>query len=163
MHWKDWCWSWSSNTLATWYKELTHLIRPWCWERLGAGREASDRGWGGWMASLTQWTWVRANSGRWWRTGNPGVLQSMGSQRRDLVTEQQSSLHSFLKIHPLGLGRHLERAQHASWRQGKKGLPWKGNFIVPCGPRLQLTNLRFIFQFPLGCPWPPLPLGKLGH
>ena len=60
---------------------------PWCWERLRAGREGGD----GWMASLTQWTWVWANSGSWWWTGKPGVLQSMGSQRvgHDLVTEQQ--------------------------------------------------------------------------
>ena len=55
--------------------------RPWCWERLKAGGEGGDRGWDGWMASLTQWTWVWANSGRWWMTGKPGVLQSMGLQR----------------------------------------------------------------------------------
>ena len=44
IHWKDWCWSWSSNTLATWCKELTHWERPWCWERLRAGGEGDDRG-----------------------------------------------------------------------------------------------------------------------
>ena len=54
----DWCWSWSSNTLATWCEELTHWERPWCWERLRAGGEGDDRGWDGWMASPTQWTWV---------------------------------------------------------------------------------------------------------
>ena len=54
VHWKDWCWSWNSNTLATWCKELTHLKIPWCWERLRVGREGDDRGWDGWMASLTQ-------------------------------------------------------------------------------------------------------------
>jgi len=57
-HWKDWCWSWNSNILATWWEELTHMKRPWCWERLKAGREGNDRGWNGWMASQTQWTWV---------------------------------------------------------------------------------------------------------
>ena len=57
-HWKDWCWCSNSNTLATWCKELTHLKRPWHWERLRAGGEGDDRGWGGWMASPTQWTWV---------------------------------------------------------------------------------------------------------
>ena len=81
IHWKDWCWSWNSNTLATWCKELTHLKRPQCWERLRAGGEGDDRGWDGWMASLTQWTWVWADSGSWWWTGRPGVLQSLGSQR----------------------------------------------------------------------------------
>ena len=68
----------------------THWKRPWCWERLRAGG-GGGRGWGGWMASLTQWTRVCANSGRWWRTRKPGVLQTMGSQRvgHDLATEQQ--------------------------------------------------------------------------
>ena len=49
--WKDWCWSWNSNTLATWCEELTHWKRPWCWERLKAGGERDDRGWDGWMPS----------------------------------------------------------------------------------------------------------------
>ena len=79
-HWKDWCWNWSSNTLATWCIEPTHWKRPWCWERLKAGGEGNGRGWDGWMASPTQWTWVWANSGRQWRTGKPGMLQSMGLQ-----------------------------------------------------------------------------------
>ena len=89
--WKDWCWSWSSNTLATWCKEPTLWKRLWCWERLGAGERGGQREWDGWMASLIQWTWVWANSGRRWRTGKPGVLQSVGSQRvrHDLATEQQ--------------------------------------------------------------------------
>ena len=81
IHWKDWCWSWNSNTLAIWCEELTHWKRPWCWERLNAGREGDNRGWDGWMASLIQWTWVWAGSGSWWCTGKPGVLQSMGLQR----------------------------------------------------------------------------------
>ena len=59
---KDWCWSLNSNSLATWCEELTHLKRPWCWERLKAGGEGDDRGWDGWMASLTQWIWVWVNS-----------------------------------------------------------------------------------------------------
>ena len=76
-----------------WYsirlKEVTHLKRPWCWERLKAGGEGDDRGWDGWMASLTQWSWVWVNSRSWWWTARPGVLQSMGSQRvgHDWATE----------------------------------------------------------------------------
>ena len=66
--------------LATWCEELTHLKRPCCWGRLKMSREGDDRGWDGWMASPTQWTWVWVNSGNWWWTGRPGVLQSMGSQ-----------------------------------------------------------------------------------
>ena len=81
IYWKDWCWSWNSNTLATWCKELTHLNRTWCWERLRAGGEGNDRGWDGWMASLTQWTWFWVNSRSWWWTGRPGMLLFMGSQR----------------------------------------------------------------------------------
>ena len=67
IHWKEWCWNWSSNLF--------------CWERLKARGEGVDRGWDGWMASPTQWTWVWESSGRWWRTGKHGVLQPMGSQR----------------------------------------------------------------------------------
>ena len=52
VHWKDWCWSWNSNILPTWCKELTYLKRPWCWEKLKAGGEGDDRGWDGWMHSM---------------------------------------------------------------------------------------------------------------
>ena len=81
VHWKDWCWSWNSDTLATRCKELAHLKGPWCWEGLKAGGERVDRGWDVWMASPTQWTWVWVSSGSWWWTGRPGMLQSMGMQR----------------------------------------------------------------------------------
>ena len=54
--------------------------RSWCWEWLKAGGEGNDRGWDGWMASPTQWTWVWVDSGSWWWTGRPSMLQSMGSQ-----------------------------------------------------------------------------------
>ena len=81
IHWKDWCWSWNSNTLATWCQELTHWKRPWCWGRLKVGGEGDDRGGDDWMASPTPWTWVWTSSGSWWWTGRPGVLQSMGLQR----------------------------------------------------------------------------------
>ena len=83
----------NSNTLATWWEELTHLKRPWCWERLNVGEEGDDRGWDGWMASLTQWTWVWVGSESWQWTGRPGVLQSMRLQRvgHDWVTELNGS------------------------------------------------------------------------
>ena len=73
-----------------------HLMRradsfekPWCWERLRAGGEGDNRGWDGWMASPTQWTWVWVDSGSWWLTGRPGMLPFMGSQRigQDWATE----------------------------------------------------------------------------
>ena len=101
IHWKDWCWRWSSNTLATWYEELTHWKRPWCWERLKATRESADRGWDDWMASLTRWSWVWASSGSWRWTGKLGMLQSMGLQsvRHDWVTEL-----NWISHHPINSG-----------------------------------------------------------
>ena len=89
VHWKDWCWSWNSNTLAHSCKELTHWKRPWCWEGLGAGGEGDNRGWDGWMASPTRWAWVWVNSGSLWWTGRPGVLWFTASQRvgHDWATE----------------------------------------------------------------------------
>ena len=71
-----------------------HLKRPWCWERLKAGAEGDDRRWDGWMASLTQRTWVWAGSGNLWWTGKPGVLQSMElwRVRHNLATNLNPSL-----------------------------------------------------------------------
>ena len=89
VHWKDWCWSRNSNTLATQCKELTHLKRPWCWERLRAGGEGTTEDeMVGWHHRLNGhgfgWT-----LGVGWQTGRPGVLQFMGSQRvrHDWATE----------------------------------------------------------------------------
>ena len=72
-----------------WCEELTHWKRPWCWKRLKTKRKEGGRGWDGWMASLTWWTWVWVNSGTWWWTGRLGMLQSMESQRvgHDWMTE----------------------------------------------------------------------------
>ena len=80
IHWKDWCWSWISSTLATWFEELSHLKRTWSWERLKTW-EGDDRGWDGWMESPSQWRWVWVNSGSWWWTERPGVLWSLGLWR----------------------------------------------------------------------------------
>ena len=80
--------------------------RPWCWEGLRAGGEGDYGGWAGWMASLNQWTWVWVDSGSWWWTGRPGVLQSMGSQswtRLSNWTEQSwrrmQLWNCFLRLH----------------------------------------------------------------
>ena len=88
-----------------------HLMRrvligkdPDAW-RDWAGGEGDNRGWDGWMASPTRWTWIWVNSGRWWWTGRPGVLRFMGSQRvgRDWVTKlnwitSDDWLNQFLQI-----------------------------------------------------------------
>ena len=91
-----------TNTLATWCEELTHWKRPWCWKRLKAGGEEADKGQDAWMASPTQCQQFWANPGRQWRTEEPGVLWSMGSQRvgHNLASEQQCDLTKALKFHP---------------------------------------------------------------
>ena len=99
--------------LATSCEELTHWKRPWCWEGLGAGGEGDDRGWDGWMASLTWWTWVWVNSGSCWWTGRPGVLRFMGSQRvgHDWVTEQNRT----------DIKNKNSALQETAWRKLKGG------------------------------------------
>ena len=84
--------------LATWCDELTHWERPSCWEKLKVGGEGDDRGWDGWMASPIQWIWVWANSGSWWWTGTPFMLQFMESQRVGLNWSElmEISLPSFV-------------------------------------------------------------------
>ena len=90
-------------------------------------RRRVDRGWDGWMASPTQWTWVGANSERWWRTGKPGVLQSMGSQRvaHDWVTELNWNLN-IIMAKPTGLRWWLSGQESACWCRRCKFNPWVG-------------------------------------
>ena len=68
-------------------RRADHLKRSWCWGRLKAGGEGDDRGWDGWMASPTWWTWVWVNSGNWWWTGRPDVMQFMRSQSRTRLSD----------------------------------------------------------------------------
>ena len=93
IRWKDWCWKLKLQYSILWPPDVKNWL---IWIDPDAGkiegkREGDDREQDGWRASPTRWTWVSASSGRCWRTGNPGVLQSMGSQRvaYDWVTEQQ--------------------------------------------------------------------------
>ena len=109
----------------SWCEELT-LKRLWCWERLKVGGEGDDRGWDVWMASVTQWTWVWASSRRGQRTGQPGVLQSMGLQRvwHDSATEQQQNQTKMFtkkkkKIHIKDYN-FKNYSFLSSWFQGKK-------------------------------------------
>ena len=67
------------------HAKLTYWKRLWCWEGLGAGGKGDDRGWDGWMASSTQWTWVWVNSGSWWWTGRPGCCNSWGRKESDMT------------------------------------------------------------------------------
>ena len=126
--WKDWCWSWSSNTLPTWCVEPSHYKRPYWWERLKAGREGDNTRQDGWMVSPTQWTWVWASFGSWWWTGKPGVLQSIRSQRvRDnWATEQQN--HDIAYVFWEGNGNSLQYyAWRISWAEELGGLQCMGS------------------------------------
>ena len=88
--------------MATWCKQPIHWKRSWCWERLKAEGEEGNRGWDGCIASPIQWIWTWANPRRWWRTGKPGMLQSMGYQRgeHNLVTEQQQQQQTAAQVGP---------------------------------------------------------------
>ena len=77
----------NSSTLATSCEELTHWKGLWCWEGLGAAGEGYNRGFDGWIASLTRWTWVWVNSGSWWWTGRPGVVGFMAPQSRTRLSD----------------------------------------------------------------------------
>ena len=95
---------------------------------LRARGEVGDRGQEVWIASLTQWTWVWANSRRWWRTGKPGLLKSMVSQRavHDWSTEQQEQLMKYMKI----LTWHLNSFEITCVILNTlRGVPWKSWMI----------------------------------
>ena len=104
------------DTLAIWCQELTHWKRPWFWERLKVGEE-DNRGWDGWMASLTQWTWVWVNSGSLWETRRPGMLQSMGSKR---VRHNWATELNWTKLN-----------LNILWHYSSLGLEWKLIYSSP--------------------------------
>ena len=96
IHWKDWCWSWSSNTLAT----STHCKKPWHWARLRAGGQRGDRGWDGWMALLTQWTEFEQILGDGEGQGSLACCSPRGRRvGHDLGTEQQHRISSGSSTH----------------------------------------------------------------
>ena len=111
------------------FGHLTHLKRPWCWERLKAGGEGDDRWLDGekgvtdaWTASLIQWVWV--SSGSWWWTGEPGVLQSMGSLQSKSKTRLSDWTELRLFTSQLDC-KHLE-----SW----SGVSFPHHFVLAVGP-----------------------------
>ena len=103
-------------------KRFNLVPSPSCWESLKAGGEGDDRGWDGWMASPTQWTWVWLSSGSWWWTGRPGVLQFMGSQRVRHGWSDWTELNLVPKfllasIGPLHTQYAMTRVQTIRWPQ----------------------------------------------
>ena len=110
---KDWYWSWNSNTLATCCEELTHLKRPWCWERLKAG-EGVNRGWDGWMASLTQWTWVWVNSGGLACCSPWGHKESDTTEWLNSTELRNKDVFSYYKLHSVRVMNLRERNKWVS-------------------------------------------------
>ena len=136
-----------ASTLATSCEQLTHWKRLWCWEGLGAGGERDDQGWGGWMASRTQWTWVWVNSGSWWWTGRPGVLRFMGLQRvgDDWATELNwTELLLFISI----MSKVQYHGKNHHW-----GLAWSSHRPIVRVPLLQTQAVYY--------KWALLPYSKL--
>ena len=113
--------------VTTWCEGLTHLKRPWCWERLRVG-EGDNRGWDGRMTSPTQQTWLWVDTGSWRRTGRPGVLRFMGSQR---VGHDWAAELNWLMCN------------HQVWAHEKaSSLTLKSDYLTNINPQ-PLTNLIF--------------------
>ena len=127
--------------------EVTHWKRPWCWEGFGAGGEGDDRGWDGWMASPTRWTWLWVNSGSWWWTGRPGVLWFMGLQRvgHDWVTELTDWLKILLNRLVEGNGTPL---QYSCLENPMDGGAWKAAVHGVAEGWTRLSDFTFTFHFP---------------
>ena len=124
IHWKGLCWNWSSNTTAIWWKEQTHWKRPWYWERLKAWGKVGDRGWGGWMTSLNQWTCLtklqeRVKDRKTWRA----VVHRVTNSRTQLsdwtrYMETYVWVPSFFtwKYHNVVNRLHLNRRCKRKWK-----------------------------------------------
>ena len=159
VHWKDWCWSWNSNTLATWCKELTHWKRPWCWERLRVGGEGYHRGGEGWMLSPTQWTWVWVDYESWWWTGRPGMLQFMESQRvrHDWATELNWTdiMNEFWKHYakwnkPDIKGQILYDSTYTKYLEWSDSQRQKAEWCLPVSGEKGVGSYHLVSSFSLG-------------
>ena len=128
IHWKDWCWSWNSSILATWCEELTPWKRPWCWEILKAGGEGDGRGWDGWMASPTQWTWVWASFASWWWTGKRAAVHGVAKS----WTRLSDWTEAFIGFHYVWNAALTALGSPPKWRKEEKWFLslWKTKFLV---------------------------------
>ena len=126
IHWKDGCWSWSSNTLATCCEELKRL---WCWEGLGAGGEGDNSEWDSWMASPTWCVLVWVNSGSWWWTGRPGMLWFMGLQRIRHTWETELNWRD-MRLRKLQETVKVREAWHAAVHRVTKSQTWLRNWTT---------------------------------
>ena len=139
--------------------------RPWCWKGLGAGGEGDDRGWDGWMASLTRSTWVWVNSRSWWWIGRPGMLQFMGSKRGRLnsITELNWTERSPYKKNNASLFQTaVYFSCHAAciMSSSSESLSW---FLIPLGDQVHQPLVKVCINWPLKCPAPPTSPSKKLH
>ena len=122
----------------------------WCWERLAAGGEGAGRGWDGWMASPTLWTWVWVSFGSWWWTGRPGVLQSMGSQRgeHDWATQQQKQKDHFGSEVLVSKSKMFQDCQHEDMsNRAPKRSHWQSNKTNNYSKKRCLTRCSHLKTF----------------
>ena len=117
IHRKDWCWSWNSNTLATWCEEPTYWKRPWCWKKLKVGGERDNRGWDGWMASLTQWTWVWVTLGAGNGQGGLVCCSPWGHKESDMEDLKKDSSHD---CHNSAMHLFRDNQNHSHKKNGNR-------------------------------------------
>ena len=98
IHWKDWCWSWSSYILVTWLKQPTRWKSVQCWDRLKAEGGEGVLGRGGWMMSLMQCTWSRTNFGRWWGQGGLACCSPWGHKESDITGQLNNDMYVYYWI-----------------------------------------------------------------
>ena len=116
--WKDWCWNWNSNILATWCKELTHLKIPWCWERLKVGGEGDNRGWGGLDGHGFGWT-LEVGDGQ----GGLACCGSWGRKESDTTerlnwTEPWITYLNHISVHVTQTWRPKMETKHSKYKGG---------------------------------------------
>ena len=119
-----------------WCKEMIHWESPWCWQRLRAGREGDDRGWDGWMASSTQWTWVWASSGELAKDREAWCLAVHGVTKAQTLLSQwtTATAHPKITVRRWGVWRNrtnrIIKTKHAlvlrAWILVRLALPWSG-------------------------------------
>ena len=120
IHWKEWCWSWSSNTLATWCEEFTHWKRPWCWERLNAGGEGDDRGWDDSIDMNLSKLWKIVKDREAWCAAVHGVAKTWTQFSNWTIT---TSLKGSQSVHRF-------RERHCLWRQLMAGPIWHHYYFI---------------------------------
>ena len=123
------CWSQNSNTLTTWWEELPHLKRSSCWKRLKARGEGDDRECDGWMASLTQWTWVWVSSGSWWWQGNLVCCSPRGRKESDM-TEWLNWLLAFHALQDSVNSLFWEHRSYSIWGYIMQKYWWFSAFMT---------------------------------